>query len=158
MQLFVIRHAAAVPRDPRTPDAARALTPEGRKKWRRAVRGLEKLGVTFDRVYHSPWLRAVETAEDLVDLVEGDTVVTKGLARAPAPALLAELEGDRVAVVGHQPWLGELVGLLAFEDPGKGARLELKKGAVVLLEGQPRPGGMTIHALLPPRVLRAAAE
>lgn len=111
--------------------------------------------MTFDRLYHSPWLRALETAEALVDLVDGETVVTKELTRKPTPTLLAELEGERVAVVGHQPWLGELVGLLAFGEPREGERLVLKKGAVVLLEGKPRPRGMMIHAVLPPRVLRA---
>lgn len=155
MQLFVIRHAVAVPRDAHTPDAARPLTPKGRKRWRRAVRGLERLGTTFDRLYHSPWLRAVETADALADLVEGKTVVTKELARPPTAALLEQLEGESVAVVGHQPWLGELVGLLVFGDADEGAQLVLEKGSVVCLEGKPRAGGMTLHALLSPDVLRA---
>jgi phosphohistidine phosphatase len=158
VQLFVIRHAVAVPRDARTPDAARPLTPKGRRRWKRAVRGLERLGVTFDRLYHSPWLRAVETADALADLVDGETVETKELAQRPTPALLTRFEGERVALVGHQPWLGELVGLLVFGEAREGVRLMLKKGSVVSLEGRPRAGGMTIQAILPPRVLRAIAR
>ena len=155
MQLFVIRHATAVRRGSRTPDAARPLTPRGRRRWKRAVCGLERLGIVFDRLYHSPWLRAVETADALAELVHGDTVVTLELARRPTPALLDHLEGDRVALVGHQPWLGELVGSLVFGDAPDGARLTLEKGAVVWLEGNARPRGMKVRALLQPRTLRA---
>lgn len=157
MQLFVIRHATAVPRGGRAPDAERRLTPKGRRRWARAVRGLERLGTTFDRLYHSPWRRAVETADALADLVDGETVATRGLAREPTAALVAQLEGERVALVGHQPWLGELVGILVFGEAREGARFDLKKGAVVWLEGDPRAGGMMIRAVLPPRVLRALA-
>jgi phosphohistidine phosphatase len=68
--------------------------------------------------------------------------------------LLEQLEGERVALVGHQPWLGELVSMLLFENRRDGARLTLGKGSVVWLEGEPRAGGMTLRALVPPRVLR----
>lgn len=153
MQLFVIRHAAAVARSPSLPDASRPLTPKGRTRWKRAVRGLESQEITFDRIYHSPWLRAVETANALARLAR-ETVVTGELVRRPTQALLDHLEGDRVALVGHQPWLGELVGLLLFGDPGAGARLMLKKGAVVWLEGEPRASGMRLLASLTPGVLR----
>ena len=128
MQLFVIRHATAVPHGSRTPDAARPLTSRGRRRWKRAVCGLERLGIAFDRLYHSPWLRAVETADALADLVHGETVVTRELACRPTPALLEHLEGHRIALVGHQPWLGELVGLLVFGDARDGARLTLRRG------------------------------
>ncbi len=154
MQLFVIRHAAALPRTARMRDEERPLTPEGRRRWARAVRGLARLGITFDRLYHSPWLRAVQTADALVDLVDGETVVTSELARRPTAAILEELRGARVALVGHQPWLGELVGTLVFGDARAGARLELKKGSVVWLEGRPRAGGMILRALFCPRALR----
>jgi phosphohistidine phosphatase len=158
MQIFVIRHAAAVPRGSLTPDAERRLSPKGIRRWQQAVRGLDRLGATFDRLYHSPWLRAVETANALADLIAGETVVTRDLARSPTLAFLDQLEGERVALVGHQPWLGELVGILAFGEGREGARLALRKGSVVWLDGTPRAAGMTIRALLPPRILRALAR
>ncbi len=149
MQLFLIRHAAAVPRRPRLDDADRPLTPKGRRRWHRAVRGLERLGLSFDRLYHSPWLRAVETADALIGVLEGESVVTHELAHSPTPMLLERLEGERVALVGHQPWLGELVSLLLFGHTRHAERFSLKKGAVAWLQGEPRPGGMTLRALLP---------
>jgi phosphohistidine phosphatase len=157
MDLFVIRHAPAVPRSERIEDARRPLTDKGRRRWSRAVRGLDRLGVRFDRVYHSPWFRAVETAEALVDLVTIETVVTKELAKRPTAGLLRALSGKRIAVVGHQPWLGELVGMLALGRLEDGVQFELRKGAIVRLEGDSRPRGMVVRAVLPPNVLRALA-
>lgn len=155
MHVFLIRHAIAIPRGSETPDAARPLTPKGLRQWKRAVKGLDTLGIAFDRVYHSPWLRAVETAKALRHLVHGETIVTRDLAYPPTPRLLGRIEGERVALVGHQPWLGELLGVLVFGDLLAGERVLLKKGSVVWLEGEPRPGEMSLRASFPPRVLRA---
>jgi phosphohistidine phosphatase len=155
MRLFVIRHAEAVPRSSEIDDASRPLTEQGRRRWRRAVRGFARLGVKPERVYHSPWLRAVATAEELIATVESEPVATRRLAEAPSPALLRELKGECVAVVGHQPWLGELVELLVLGRASSGAWLELGKGAIVWLEGEARPGEMVVRAVLPPKVLRA---
>jgi phosphohistidine phosphatase len=155
MHLFVIRHAEAVPRSSEIDDSSRPLTDQGRRRWRRAVRGFERLGMKPERVYHSPWVRAVATAEELVDRVGGKRVATRRLAEAPKPELLRELKGDCVAVVGHQPWLGELVERLVLGRAGSGAWLELGKGAIVWLEGEPRPGEMALRAVFPPKVLRA---
>jgi phosphohistidine phosphatase len=156
MELFIIRHATAVDRREGRDDATRRLTDEGREKFRRAVDGLEELGVRFDRHYHSPWTRAVETADEAARLLDGESVVTQALASPPRPALLEELRGQRVAVVGHEPWLGQLVAWLVLGDESLGDRFELKKGCVVWLEGPPQPGKMILKALFTPKVLRAA--
>jgi phosphohistidine phosphatase len=156
MELFVVRHAVAVPQRPDLPDEARPLTPEGRKRFRRAVRGMEELGVGFDRLYHSPWLRAVETAELLTGLVDadGETVVEPGLTRAPDASLLGSLRGERVAVVGHEPWLSELVSLVVCGTVKHGARFDFRKGGLAWLEGDLKPRRMWLRAFLPPRALR----
>jgi phosphohistidine phosphatase len=156
MELFVVRHAVAVPQRPDLPDEARPLTPEGRRRFRRAVRGMERLGVGFDRLYHSPWLRAVETAELLTRLVAGDgeTVVEPGMTRAPDAALLSSLRGERVAAVGHEPWLSELVSLLVCGTVKHGVRFDFRKGGLAWLEGDLKPRRMWLRAFLPPRALR----
>jgi phosphohistidine phosphatase len=155
MHLYVIRHAEAVPRSSDIDDASRPLTEKGRRQWRRAARGFERLGIRPERVVHSPWLRAVQTAEELGERVDGERVATRRIAEAPSTALLRELNGECVAVVGHQPWLGELVALLVLGGEDSGAWLALGKGAIVWLEGEPRPGKMVLRAVLPPKVLRA---
>lgn len=154
MELFIIRHATAEERREGKDDAARKLTKAGREKWRHAVGGLDALGVRFDRLYHSPWTRAVETADEAEALIDGDRVMTERLAAEPGPELLAELTGDCVAVVGHEPWLGQLVAWLITSKTDAAERFLMKKGGVAWLEGEPRPGKMTLKALLPPKVLR----
>ena len=63
----------------------------------------------------------------------------------------------RVGVIGHEPWLGELIALLTTGEPRHGETLALKKGGVALLEGTIAPGGMRLRALLPPKILRRLA-
>ncbi len=158
MDLWLIRHAEAVPRDPARHDARRPLTEKGRKRWVRSVRGLARLGVDFDHLYHSPMLRALETADVLMRLVHGERVVLSGLAEAPEDAMLAEFGGEHVAVVGHEPWLSQLLSLLLTGAPAEAERFELKKGAAAHLAGEAKPGGMKLVELLSPRALRTLAH
>jgi phosphohistidine phosphatase len=160
MDLFIVRHAIAEPREPGTSDEARALTARGARRFARAVRGLRRLGVRLDAIHHSPWRRALQTAEMLVPLLEatGETIVDPALASPPGPDLLSSLHGARVALVGHEPWLAELITLLLFDRRSRAADDQapfvLKKGGVAWLEGDAQPGAMKLRALLPPGVLR----
>jgi phosphohistidine phosphatase len=162
LDLFVIRHAAAFERDlGRWPDDAdRPLTPEGERDFARSARGLARVTDEVEAVLASPYARAWRTAELLHE--EGGW---------PEPRAFAPLEADRhaeqlladlaklgadgsLAVVGHEPMLGVLSGILV----GGGA-FELKKGAVVRLDvSELRPGGATLRWLLPPKVLRGLAK
>lgn len=158
MNLFLFRHASAALADPaeveqlgaETADARRPLTEKGRKRFVRGVRALEHAGVRFDRLVHSPWRRAVETADLLHPLLRGTTEVCGELASAPTDALLGVLAGERVGVVGHQPWLGQLVGQLTGAPP---ELFDWKKGGMVWLVGEPAPGGMRVRAVVSRRLL-----
>jgi phosphohistidine phosphatase len=158
MQLYVIRHAIAEDAAPDQEDADRKLTPEGEKKLKAEVKGMRELGWMFDRVLTSPWVRARRTAELLGPVSEHDADETPLLAMSPTQELLAVLRegGEHVAVVGHEPWLTELVQWLTLADPYRNA-LELKKGGVAVLEGEVAPGAMKLRALLPPKILRGLA-
>lgn len=160
MQLFVIRHAIAEDRRPDLDDAARELTGEGVAKMKQVVRGLRNQGVEVARVLTSPWERALATAKLLAPIADGPPIATDLLCQPPRAELLAMIAegGEPTAVVGHQPWLGELVAWLAFGDARHGEALALKKGSVVELEGSVVPGGMSVRAILPPRVLRRLAR
>lgn len=157
MELWILRHGIAEELDEEKADEARALTRKGRARVERMVDGLARLGARFDRLYHSPLLRAVQTAELLLPLVDGESVVTDLLSQVPGEPLLELVAGERVAVVGHQPWLGELVCLLVMGTPDRGDRFEIKKAGAIHLRGEPHPGGMAIAGLYPPRLLRALA-
>ena len=153
MEVFLVRHAIAANALPGQSDDARPLTPEGVERFRLMVRALKKLGIGFDRLYFSPKLRAVQTAELLRPLLQGEAEVTPHLAEAPSSALLEQLRGESVALVGHEPWMGELCAwLLTGERLGE--RFPFKKGGVAHLEGRPEPGGMRLLAFLPPAIGR----
>lgn len=156
MHLFVVRHALAEEAAPEQDDTTRALTEGGAKKLRQVVRGLRALGIDFERVIASPWLRARQTAELLAPLCDEPPEITPLLTQPPRAELLALIaeQGEDTAIVGHEPWLSELIAWLAFGDTRHGDALELKKASVVWLEGGAVPGGMTVRALLPPRILR----
>ncbi|HEU5057778.1 MAG TPA: phosphohistidine phosphatase SixA [Kofleriaceae bacterium] len=155
MQLFLIRHAIAAPAADGQPDAERPLTDEGHERFARAARGLDRLGIRLDRVLHSPWTRAVQTAELLHRILDGESEVEPALARDPDAELAARLaRGERVAAVGHEPWMSELLALLVTGNKTHAARFRFKKGQVAWLEGEPKARGMELVAFLPPRVLR----
>lgn len=155
MLLHLVRHAIAAPASADRPDAARPLTPEGERKFADTARGMKRLGWEFDVVYHSPLLRAVQTAALLKPLLHGPTRVLPDLARAPDDELLARVDGERVALVGHEPYLSALVAWLVTGEIACGERIGIKKGGVATLEGPLRPGAMTLRALIPPKILRA---
>lgn len=158
MRLYVIRHGIAEPRTAKMKDADRPLTLKGRKRFQREVKALDRMGVRFDLLLTSPWTRAAETADFLRPLVAGDCVRTEALAKPPSPALLEKLEGECVAIVGHQPWLTELAAWLAFGVREQGKAIGLKKGGVLVLEGLPVPGGMVLQQQLTPKVLRGLSR
>jgi phosphohistidine phosphatase len=155
MRLFLVRHAIAEDAAPGQPDAARPLSEQGRARFEEELRGLRRLGVNFGQVRFSPARRALETAELLAALVEGELQVDPLLAAAPGPQLLASLAGDRLALVGHEPWLSQLAGLLVESDTLPPA---LKKGGLLELEGDPQPGGMRLVRSLEPAALRELGQ
>ncbi|GIW32917.1 MAG: phosphohistidine phosphatase [Meiothermus sp.] len=157
VQLYLIRHAIALDAAPGQPDEARPLSQDGIQKFIGVARGLKRLGVRLDRLYHSPRLRAVQTAELLVPLLDGETEVTPYLAAEPGPELLQTLQGNSVALVGHEPWISDLCAWLLYGRRG-GAAFPFKKGGVAHLEGTPKPGQMKLLGFWSPRLLRRLGE
>lgn len=153
MELYLIRHAIALDAEPGQSDDARPLSEVGVQKFKEVVRGLKRLDIRFDRLYHSPKLRAVQTAELLVPLLDGETEVTPYLATEPSQNLLKGLQGERVALVGHEPWMSELCAWL-LTGRRNGGQFPFKKGGVAWLEGALKPGGMKLKGFWSPRVLR----
>ena len=155
MILTSIRHARAEDSSPRGDDASRALTEDGIARLAKSRAGLLLLGFAPERILHSPLLRAVQTAERLAEVLV-PTEVHPGLACAPDQAFIEDLAGRtnrELCCVGHEPWLTELASLLCAGDRGA-ADFELKKAGAIVLDGEPRAGGMRMTALLTPRALR----
>ncbi|HEX4628760.1 MAG TPA: histidine phosphatase family protein [Gemmatimonadales bacterium] len=167
MRLLVVRHAIAEDREAfarsHRDDAARPLTAEGRRKMERAAIGLLEVVPELGLLAASPFTRAVQTAE-IIGKAYGGVRVERVPALAPGAGVdrvvewLAGLRvAGTVAVVGHEPDLGQLVcALLAGSN---GPFLELRKGAACLLEfpGPVSRSAATLDWLLGPKHLRRIA-
>ena len=168
MHLLIIRHAVAEEREAWAatgePDERRPLTPDGRKKMRRAARGLRQLAPSISLLGASPLTRAAQTADIIADVWGDLQPVTIGALtpeRAPSDFLSwlrdAAPGHDVIAVVGHEPHLSGLVSwlLTGRADP---SLVELRKGAACLLrfdDDLPQKGKACLEWLLQPRQLRA---
>ncbi len=164
MELFIIRHAIAEPlgKPNEFSDERRALTDEGRTRMREIVKGLTKLDAQIDLIITSPLVRAIETAEIVstgLGLSKKDMRQTLNLAPGGSiEGLFAEIkthsEVQAVALVGHQPDLGNIISKI-ISDEGDAA-IQLKKGSVCCLnisETVPALRG-EVAWLLAPRQLR----
>ena len=163
MELLIVRHAIACERDDeRWPDdVQRPLSARGVLRARRAARGMRKLVRRPVSVLASPLLRARQTATILTEFAGWPRASLSPLLAPEASsaallALLAHSRGSCVALVGHQPALGRLLGSCLAGGTGRAA-FELRKMgiAVVGFDGPPRAGRGTLRWLVPPRVLRS---
>jgi phosphohistidine phosphatase len=150
MKLYLVRHATAEDALYGQNDHSRTLTPEGRVQFEAVVQGLKQLGVELESIYHSPWTRAKQTAA-LMQPLCSRLVETPLLAQPPSPELL-ELSGSCIALVGHEPWLGELCGWLLT---GQAHAFPLKKAGVAYLKGPLLPGQMQLKGFFPPTTFTA---
>ena len=168
MRVLLLRHGLAHDRkDPACPaDAVRALTDEGRKKTRRAMRGLKALGGAPTRILTSPFLRAQETAAIAQDVLGVDVsriITTDALLPETPPyalfhALFAYLGTDEeVLCVGHAPHLDRIVAL-ALTGSSEPVTSMKKAGACGLdLLELPRPRG-SLQWFMPPKALMGLGD
>jgi phosphohistidine phosphatase len=164
LELYLVRHAIAAERGPKYPDdRLRPLTPAGTKRFAESVPGLVEMDVVLDVVLTSPLVRARETAMVLAaalkpkpPIVEIEALAPGGRPQAIVEAIKAHAKrARRMALVGHEPDLGELAARLLGARGG----VEFKKGAVCLIDVDgATPGGPgTLRWMLTPKALRALA-
>lgn len=160
LELYLIRHGIAAQRGDDYPDdSKRPLTNNGIARLRQEAHGLETLGITFDQIIASPLTRTKQTAEIFAESMKSKPPIAYIDALAPAgtpSAVIQELskyaKKPRIALVGHEPNMGELAAKLI----GARAPLEFKKGAVCRIDFEQLPprGAGLLRWLLPPKVLR----
>ena len=137
-ELYLVRHGLAEERGEAWPDdAKRPLSESGTTRTRKAARGLARLEVTLDVILTSPLVRTRQTAEILAAAFDDRPTIVAIESLAPGgsvTATLADLEKQsrrsRIALVGHEPGIGELAArLIGSEHP-----LEFKKAAVCRID------------------------
>ena len=158
MKLYFLRHADALDG---ADDAARPLSPHGRKEALEVGRFLKRAGIAFDAAYSSPLVRAKETAEIVLNVC-GSTKLefTDALLNETSDAKFDEwLKGipdaRHICLVGHAPslaqWVRQLLGITGTEA------LKLPKGALACLETENRRTA-ALKFLVTPKLLGVRAD
>ncbi len=163
MKILIVRHAKAEERrllGLLRKDAARPLTPGGRKDMAKAAKGLKQLVSDIGVLAASPLVRARQTAQILAERYDAQvTEVTELSPGADPDKLHAWLRKQpleaTVALVGHEPDLGVLASW--FLTGRKEPFVLFKKGAACLIDfadGGPAPGRGRLEWLIQPGALR----
>jgi phosphohistidine phosphatase len=168
MQVLIVRHGIAEDRDKFAitgqADELRPLSEKGRDKTDKAAKGIRKLIPSLHRIASSPLLRARQTADILSEHYKDSHVgILAGLVpNGDYQAILSYLQtygyrSETIALVGHEPDLGELIAWLLTGQ--RGNWMPLKKGSACLLEFSDEVEAGTAELLwyLTPKHLRQLA-
>lgn len=159
-ELYLIRHGVAEDRGEAWPDdTKRPLTPEGISKLKKSARCLDRVGVSFDLMITSPFMRTRQTADVIAGelqprplVIVSDALVPGGAYQAAIGDLEKQNRRSRIAIVGHESSIGEFAACLI------GARhpLEFKKGAICRIDVDQLPPTAPgdLRWFLTPRLLR----
>jgi phosphohistidine phosphatase len=157
--IYLIRHGLAGQFGDYEDDSLRPLTPEGQVKTRRVADRLHQLGVSVELILTSPYQRALQTAEILLEKQIGDRLETAEFLEPdyifePLETWLTHTAIQSVAIVGHEPNLSNAAAFLTFGQPTD--NIQMKKAGVIGIE-TPAEGAIvgrsTLFWLAPPRLL-----
>lgn len=159
MLLHVLRHAEAEEVSPSGRDQDRRLTEDGRRRMKAVARAIAKLDPGYDAILVSPLVRSRQTAEPVAEACGFRKALLETRALLPNAdpiALLTELgrlEVGTVLVVGHQPHMGRLLGLLL--SGRSDLEVPMKKAALAAFEAgaDPTLGRAELKFYLPPKLL-----
>jgi phosphohistidine phosphatase len=163
VRLYLLRHGVAVPHGTAGyEDDQRPLTRQGERRVEEIARGLRRLATQLDRILTSPLPRARRTAEIVAKVLKREAILEE------ADALGADRDAasirdwvrtrpePRLMLVGHNPAISDLVGLLISGEVGPPV-CALRKGGLAALRGHP-DGGLRLDWLARPRLLRRLAD
>ncbi len=151
--LYLIRHAKAKKRGANYPDdSLRPLTLKGLEQAKNLSKALTTLGINFDKLFSSPYVRAIETAKPLNNcLREGEQqILLENLASARYDDLLIDLQhysqesNNHLALVGHEPYLSEFANYM-LKSPQE---IIFKKGDLLQIYGELKAESMETKMLL----------
>jgi phosphohistidine phosphatase len=160
-EIYLIRHGVAEARGEAWPDdAKRPLTQDGMSKLRKSARALKALGVVIDVIVTSPFVRTRQTAEVIAagldphpHIVTADSLTPAGTIAAVLSDLEKQSKREHIALVGHEPGIGELAARLV----GTRHPIPFKKGAIcrIDVEALPSAGPGDLRWFLTPKIMRA---
>lgn len=136
IKIYLMRHAHAVPDEE---DPERPLSEQGRDQVRAMAAFLRPRGdIVVERVWHSPLLRARETADlfcDRLDITATRREIDGLLPYDDHRGIARRLSGFGypLLVVGHEPHLGRLTSMLVCGNVDQDV-VDFQKGAIVCLQ------------------------
>lgn len=131
MQLYFLRHGEA--EDYNADDHNRALTPTGRNRLQIAAKVIHRLNLKLDRIYTSPRIRALQTAQIVGSELEIEPTITELLNYGFNQVALAELiapypDDAHLMLVGHEPTLSSTITHIT------GGRVDMKRGELARVD------------------------
>jgi phosphohistidine phosphatase len=165
MELFLFRYGEAGKRlQSGSKDFDRPLTSTGQKEVENISISLKKLNINIDRIITSPLKRAHQTAVVVSKVfamgwrVEDWNELKPEGNRSELYKKLSQVKSDSsLLIVGHQPYLTEMIDNLTFDSDSDGnARIVLKKSGLaklVITSLMPIMKG-ELRCLLSPKLLK----
>lgn len=160
LELYLIRHGLAADRGDEYPDdSKRPLTSEGIASLRKEAKALDALDIGFDHIITSPLVRARQTADVFAEHLKTKPTISNSDALTPAGSAASVIQEvgkharkGRLALVGHEPNMGELAGRLL----GARGDIAFKKGAICRVDFDvlPPKGLGQLRWFVTPRMLR----
>lgn len=158
MQLLIVRHAPAEELSGGSySDAARELTPKGRKLYREFAERVIRPDQAPQLILHSPLVRAVQTAEILREVIGLDSHRVRlesrlcpGMSATQLASATRNLGVERVATVGHNPDVSHCTSQMIG-----GGSIDFKKGSMACIDffDDVTPGLGRLMWFLSPKVL-----
>jgi phosphohistidine phosphatase len=166
MDLFILRHGEAGKTIPSgSTDSKRPLTVTGEKEMVIISKALRKMGVRLDVILTSPLKRARQTADIVAKEFKAQNKLRQMRELSPEgdkKALYQNLssfkEGTTILLVGHSPYLSEMVSEIVSDDSS--VRLDLKKGGIMRIRvtaAAPKLKG-ELRWLISPRLSRLISK
>ncbi|QIW24423.1 phosphohistidine phosphatase SixA [Sulfolobus sp. S-194] len=156
LSLIIVRHGDAEPQIEGKDDKDRRLVKKGLKQMKRVASFLDEIGVKIDKVVSSPYLRAYQSAEAILDKIGVDSLKIEtydDLIPDKDPSQFLEKikefpDNLTVLIVGHEPYLSGLIKLLT------GANIEIKKGGIAMIDYDLKENKGVLKMLLTQKVLK----
>lgn len=158
MLLYLMRHGIAEDPSILGSDADRQLTQRGTLRTAMVAKGLEKIGVEFDRIISSPYVRARQTAEIVGRITRFEDEIMLDARLVPhgrfsdvSDLILENDDAGSLLFVGHEP---SMSGIISGLCAGGNLMIEVKKASVTAIEImrlRPTAEGSLLWSL-PPKV------
>jgi phosphohistidine phosphatase len=165
MDLFILRHGEAGKKLATGRDFERSLTVAGQKEVAHIAKSLKDLGIKFDFILTSPLKRAHQTAAIVSKIFKNEKKMEDWNELKPEgnrPELYRKLtqfkQQSSVLIVGHEPYLSDMISEIIFD--GKGKHVVLKKAGLAkigITSASPKLHG-ELKWLLTPRHMKNMAR